>query len=182
MCDRPSAHHLLFWIVECVCRERTQRAMAAETYVSAESPLHMDYNAKVFPQTGGFGRYNRVVVVFSWFPSFAVILNLISDVFFTLLPESYHCRPDPQLLPSTFLPANLSSQGYLNLTIPWLNGSGLSHCQLFKYPPNTSDHVPLKRVPCTLGWEYTQSTGLHSNFVTEVKGRHSSNLQFILPH
>ncbi|XP_062279498.1 putative solute carrier family 22 member 31 [Scomber scombrus] len=130
----------------------------------------MDYEAKVFPHTGGYGRYNRIVVFFSWFPNFAVMLNLFSDVFYTLIPDSYHCKPDPQLLPSAFLLSNFSRQGYLNLTIPWVNGTGRSHCELFKYPANTSEfseNVPRERVSCTKGWEYTQIAGLHSNFVTE---------------
>ncbi|XP_008291221.1 putative solute carrier family 22 member 31 isoform X1 [Stegastes partitus] len=130
----------------------------------------MDYENKIFPHTGGYGRYNRIVVVFSWFPNFAAMLNLFSDVFYTLIPDSYHCRPDPKLLPSTFLLSNFSTQGYLNLTIPWVNGSGFSHCQLYKYPSNTSDfseNVPREKVSCTQGWEYPPVAGLQSNFVTE---------------
>ncbi|XP_054626591.1 putative solute carrier family 22 member 31 isoform X3 [Dunckerocampus dactyliophorus] len=99
----------------------------------------MEYDAKVFPYTGGYGRYNRIVVMFSWFPSFAVMMNLFSDVFYTVIPDAYYCKPDPQLLPSTFLLSNFSKSGYLNLTIPWVNGTGLSHCELYKYPPNSSD-------------------------------------------
>ncbi|XP_035484597.1 putative solute carrier family 22 member 31 [Scophthalmus maximus] len=149
---------------------RTHCAMAAETHVPTGARLQMDYEAKIFAHTGGYGRYNRIVVVFSWFPNFAVMLNLFSDVFYTLIPDSYHCIPDPQLLPSAFLPSNFSRQGYLNLTIPWLEGAGLSHCELFKYPPNTSDlshNEPRERVSCTRGWEYVHSAGLQSNFVTE---------------
>ncbi|XP_054465486.1 putative solute carrier family 22 member 31 [Anoplopoma fimbria] len=130
----------------------------------------MDYETKIFPHIGGYGRYNRVAVAFSWFPNFAVMLNLFSDVFYTVVPDSYHCKPDPQLLPSAFLLSNFSRQGYLNLTIPWVNGSGLSHCELFKYPTNASElseKVSRKRVSCTLGWEYADVAGLQSNFVTE---------------
>lgn len=132
----------------------------------------MEYETKILPRTGGYGRYNRLVVVFSWFPNFAVMLNLISDVFYTLIPDSYNCKPDPELLPSTFLLSNFTRQGYLNLTIPWVNGIGLSHCELFKYPSNSSDlseNVPRERVSCTRGWEYGNEAGLHSNFVTEVR-------------
>ena len=135
----------------------------------------MDYETKIFPRAGGYGRYNRTVVVFSWFPTFAVTLNLFSDVFYTLIPDSYHCKPDPALLPSTFLLSNFSGEGYLKLTIPWVNGSGFSHCDLFKYPPNTSDlsgKVPRERVNCTVGWEYSSVAGLRSNFVTEVRCSH----------
>ncbi|KAK2920105.1 putative solute carrier family 22 member 31 [Channa argus] len=130
----------------------------------------MDYETKILPRVGGYGRYNRIVVAFSWFPNFAAVLNLFSDVFYTQIPDSYHCKPDPQLLPSTFLLSNLSTQEYLHLAIPWVNGTGLSHCELFKYPPNTSDFtkdLPRETVACTLGWEYSQVAGLQSNFVTE---------------
>nr|XP_046245512.1 putative solute carrier family 22 member 31 [Scatophagus argus] len=144
--------------------------MATAPFVTANARAQMDYETKIFPHTGGYGRYNRIVVVFSWFPNFAVMLNLFSDVFYTLIPDSYHCKPDPQLLPSAFLPSNFTRQGYLNLTIPWVNGTGLSHCELFKYASNTSDfskHVPRERVSCTKGWEYAPVAGLQSNFVTE---------------
>ncbi|XP_037652179.1 putative solute carrier family 22 member 31 [Sebastes umbrosus] len=143
---------------------------SAPSLTSNTRCLQMDYETKIFPHTGGYGRYNRLVVLFSWFPNFAVMLNLFSDVLYTLIPETYHCKPDPRLLPSAFLPSNLSRQDYLHLSIPWVNGSGLSHCELFKYPPNSSDFsdkVSRKRVSCTLGWEYNHAAGLHSNYVTE---------------
>ncbi|KAM9408719.1 putative solute carrier family 22 member 31 [Pholidichthys leucotaenia] len=130
----------------------------------------MDYEAKIFPHTGGYGRYNRIVVVFSWFPSLAVALNLFSDVFYTLIPDSYHCKPDPVLLPSTFPLTNFSEPAHLNLIIPWLNDSGFSHCELYKYPPNSSypfKNVTRETVPCTQGWEYAVGAGLQSNYVTE---------------
>ncbi|KAM9860716.1 putative solute carrier family 22 member 31 [Aulostomus maculatus] len=130
----------------------------------------MDYEATIFPHTGGYGRFNRLVVVFSWFPNFAVMLNLYCEVFYTLIPSSYHCKPDPQLLPSTFLLSNLSREAYFNLTIPWVNGTGLSHCELYKYPPNSSNfsqNLPRERVSCTQGWEYANAAGLQTNFVME---------------
>ncbi|XP_032364901.1 putative solute carrier family 22 member 31 [Etheostoma spectabile] len=144
--------------------------MATEPSATASTRFEMDYERKIFPYTGGYGRYNRLVVLFSWFPNFAAMLNLFSDVFYTLIPESYHCRADPQLLPSAFLRSNFSRQRYLNLTIPWVNGTGLSRCELFKYPPNSSDlseKVSRVRVSCTVGWEYAHVAGLQSNFVTE---------------
>lgn len=146
-------------------------AMVAQP-LSGSCLHHMDYDTKILPRTGGYGRYNRLVVVCCWFPTFAVTLNLISDVFYTRIPDSYHCKPDPQLLPSAFLLSNLSSQRYLNLTIPWVNGTGLSHCELFKYPSNSSDlseNVPKEKVSCTKGWEFAHEAGLQSNFVTEVR-------------
>ncbi|XP_057702671.1 putative solute carrier family 22 member 31 [Corythoichthys intestinalis] len=130
----------------------------------------MDYEAKVFPHSGGYGRYNRTVVAFSWFPSFAVMFNLFSDIFYTAIPDAYHCKPDPRLLPSAFLLANFSKSAYLNLTVPWVDGTGPSRCELYKYPPNSSDFselVPRQKVGCTDGWEYARLPGLQSNFVTE---------------
>ncbi|MCI4393202.1 hypothetical protein PGIGA_G00154650 [Pangasianodon gigas] len=133
----------------------------------------MEFEAKIYPQIGGYGRYNRLVAVFSWFPHFAVALNLFCDVFLTLVPESYHCRADPELLPSAFPLSNFSSQTSLSFTVPWLNGSGLSHCELYKYPRNWNwtgtwperEHREL--VPCTRGWWYGKAAGLQSNSVTE---------------
>ncbi|KAM9545515.1 putative solute carrier family 22 member 31 isoform 2-T2 [Salvelinus alpinus] len=130
----------------------------------------MDFETKIYTKIGGYGRYNRIVSIFSWFPNFAVILNLFCDVFYTLIPGSYHCKPDPTLLPSGFLFSNYSRQGYLNFAIPWVNGSGLSHCELYKYTRNVSnfiDSIPKEIVPCTRGWEYDQAAALLSNYVTE---------------
>ncbi|XP_028332923.1 putative solute carrier family 22 member 31 [Gouania willdenowi] len=144
--------------------------MASAAAVVSDSRPHMDYDTKVLPLTGGYGRYNRIVVVFSWLPNFAVMLNLFSDVFYTLIPESYHCRPDPELLPSTRLPGNLSMLQVLNLSVPWVEGSGLSRCHLYSFHNNVSDqpgNAPRDRVSCTKGWEYIHGAGLQSNFVTE---------------
>ncbi|KAI1889914.1 hypothetical protein AGOR_G00167820 [Albula goreensis] len=130
----------------------------------------MDFETRIYPRIGGFGRYNRIVAFFSWIPNFAVALNRFCDIFFTLIPESYHCKPDPSLLPSTFIRSNFSHQEYLNFTIPWVKGSGLSHCELFKYPANFTnftEKVPIEVVHCTKGWEYSQEAGLQSNYVTE---------------
>lgn len=137
----------------------------------------MDFESKIYPQIGGYGRYNRIVTIFSWFPNFAVTLNLFCDVFYTLTPESFRCKPDPSLLPSGFLLSNLSKQAYLNFTIPWDKEGGLSHCELYKYSSNytnITENIPRERVPCTKGWDYAKPAGLQSNFVTEV----SLNLHF----
>ncbi|XP_027013322.1 putative solute carrier family 22 member 31 [Tachysurus fulvidraco] len=130
----------------------------------------MEFESKIYPYTGGYGRYNRLVVVFSWFPNFAVALNLFCDIFFTLAPESYHCRADPHLLPEDFPIRNISTQAFIRFTVPWLNGSGLSHCELYKYPRNWTNSSELERrelVPCTRGWMYGEAAGLQNNFVTE---------------
>lgn len=131
----------------------------------------MEFETKIYPNIGGYGRYNRIVTLFSWFPNFAVSLNLFSDVFFTLVPESYHCKPDLTLLPSPDVFGNLSRQEYLNLTIPWVKGSGFSRCELYKYPANVSNQTgdPLREaVQCTGGYEYSKPAGLQNNLVTEV--------------
>ncbi|KAJ7986036.1 hypothetical protein DPEC_G00346650 [Dallia pectoralis] len=130
----------------------------------------MDFEKNIYTKIGGYGRYNRLVAIFSWFPNFAVMLNLFCDVFYTLIPGTYHCKPDPRLLPASFLSSNYSTRAYLNFTIPWINGSGLSHCDLYKYPRNMSnftDSVLREMVPCTRGWEYAQAAALQSNYVTE---------------
>lgn len=140
-------------------------------YYPAVRSQTMDFETRIYPRIGGFGRYNRIVAFFSWIPHFAAVLNLFCDIFFTLIPESYHCKPDPSLLPSAFLLSNISEQEYLNFTIPWVEGSGLSHCDLYKYPANftnLTETLPKEVVHCTQGWEYTHQAGLQSNYVTEV--------------
>ncbi|XP_059927075.1 putative solute carrier family 22 member 31 [Gadus macrocephalus] len=148
------------------CGSSSQRIVCGSISVL----FNMDYETKVYPRSGGYGKFNRLVVLFSWFPTFAVMLNLFCDIFYTLIPELYHCKPDPRLLPSCFQFSNYSKQGYLNITIPWVNGSRRSHCQLFKYPRNVSvfnENLPKQKVSCTRGWEYTHSAGLNRNYVTE---------------
>ncbi|XP_056611917.1 putative solute carrier family 22 member 31 [Triplophysa dalaica] len=130
----------------------------------------MEFETKIYPKIGGYGRYNRIVTLFSWFPNFAVSLNLFSDVFFTLVPESYHCKPDLTLLPSPGALGNLSRQEYLNLTIPWEKGSGFSRCELYKYPANLSSqtgNLLREAVLCTGGYEFSKPAGLQNNLVTE---------------
>lgn len=151
----------------------TRRFPVAHThFLSSKTML---FEAKIYPQVGGYGRYNRLVAVFSWFPHFAVALNLFCDIFLTLVPESYHCLADPELLPAAFLLSNFSTQTYLNFTVPWLNGSGLSHCELYKYPrnwTNFTESAHRTRVPCTRGWWYGKAAGLQSNLVTQVRNVH----------
>lgn len=130
----------------------------------------MEFETKIYPKIGGYGRYNRIVTLFSWFPNFAVSLNLFSDVFFTLVPESYHCKPDLALLPPSDFIGNLSKQAYLNLTVPWRKGSGYSRCELYKYPVNLSDlaaNLTREVVQCTGGYEFSKPAGLQHNLVTE---------------
>ncbi|KAA0723906.1 putative solute carrier family 22 member 31 [Triplophysa tibetana] len=130
----------------------------------------MEFETKIYPKVGGYGRYNRIITLFSWFPNFAVSLNLFSDVFFTLVPESYHCKPDLTLLPSPGVFGNLSRQEYLNLTIPWEKGSGFSRCELYKYPANVSNqtgNLLREAVRCTGGYEFSKPAGLQNNLVTE---------------
>ncbi|XP_029111878.1 putative solute carrier family 22 member 31 [Scleropages formosus] len=142
----------------------------------------MDFDSRIYPRIGGFGRYSRAVVSLSWPCGFAVALAFFSDVFFTLLPDSYRCRTDPALLPAALPLGNLSEAALLNVSVPWEPESGWSRCQLYRYPRNSSgnissgtsewsrpaeDHVPREAVPCTRGWHFSTSAGLHSNYVTE---------------
>ncbi|MBN3299445.1 S22AV protein, partial [Amia calva] len=130
----------------------------------------MDFESRISPLIGGFGRYNRLLAVFTWIPNFGVALNLLSELFFTVIPVSYHCKQDTSLLPDAFQHRNLSALQILNLTIPWVPGSGRSRCELYRYPANYSqlpEKLPAEVVPCTRGWEYKHTAGLRNNFVTE---------------
>ncbi|XP_073439673.1 putative solute carrier family 22 member 31 [Dendrobates tinctorius] len=48
----------------------------------------MDFDGKVWPLAGGFGRYTRLVAAASWLPNVFVSLGFSSDVLFTGAPES----------------------------------------------------------------------------------------------
>lgn len=129
----------------------------------------MDYETKFFPRIGGFGRYTKKVVVWSWFPSFAVALNVTSSMFLTMTPETFHCRPDPLLLPMS----NLTEEELIRASIPWDEDGGPSRCELLKNlngsveASGSSDEW--EKVPCTWGWVYSTEVGLQTNFVTEVR-------------
>lgn len=129
----------------------------------------MDYEAKFFPRIGGFGRYTKKVVVWSWFPSFAVALSLASSAFLTMVPTTFHCRPDPPLLPACSLPMEEA----LRPGIPLDQNGKPSCCELLMYV-NGSNEAPgssdgWQKVPCTRGWLYSTEVGLQNNFVTEVR-------------
>ncbi|XP_069822155.1 putative solute carrier family 22 member 31 isoform X1 [Dendropsophus ebraccatus] len=51
----------------------------------------MDFEGKVWPLAGGFGRYTRLVVAASWLPNVFVSMGFFSDVLYTGAPES-QCR------------------------------------------------------------------------------------------
>ncbi|XP_075877006.1 putative solute carrier family 22 member 31 isoform X2 [Nelusetta ayraudi] len=120
----------------------------------------MDYETKFFPRIGGFGRYTKKVVVWSWFPSFAVALNVTSSMFLTMTPETFHCRPDPLLLPMS----NLTEEELIRASIPWDEDGGPSRCELLKNlngsveASGSSDEW--ERVPCTRGWVYSTEWNL----------------------
>ncbi len=43
--------------------------------------LVMEFETKIYPQIGGYGRYNRIITLFSWFPNFAVSLKSLQRCF-----------------------------------------------------------------------------------------------------
>ncbi|KAK7913240.1 hypothetical protein WMY93_013451, partial [Mugilogobius chulae] len=163
----PRALLLLHGAARCRCvRFLTSRcAMASSGGGGVGVPrgtsdrcVQMDYEGKVFPLTGGYGRYNRIVVIFSWFPNFAVVLNLFSDVFFTLIPEDYHCKPDPQLLPSAFL-LNLSDNApreRVSCTRGWEyhQAAGLQSNFVTEWDLVCSEYwkIPLQHICFMMGW------------------------------
>ncbi|XP_077144550.1 putative solute carrier family 22 member 31 [Ranitomeya variabilis] len=51
----------------------------------------MDFDGKVWPLAGGFGRYTRLVAAASWLPNVFVSLGFSSDVLYTSVPE-YQCH------------------------------------------------------------------------------------------
>ncbi|KAM8946256.1 putative solute carrier family 22 member 31 isoform 2-T2 [Pelodytes ibericus] len=50
----------------------------------------MDFDGRVWPLVGGFGRYTRLVVAASWLPNVALALCFFSEVLYTAAP-SYLC-------------------------------------------------------------------------------------------
>ncbi|XP_040266776.1 putative solute carrier family 22 member 31 [Bufo bufo] len=58
---------------------------------SLASQTRMDFDGKVWPLAGGFGRYTRLVAVASWLPNVFVSLGFFSDVLYTGAPD-YQCQ------------------------------------------------------------------------------------------
>lgn len=154
---------------------RSKQGVTLPSEISSTSRCHkslppskMDYEAKFFPRIGGFGRYTKKVVMWSWVPNFTLALNFTSSVFLTLVPETYHCQPDPQLLSES----KLTWEELIRASVPLDENNNPSRCELLKYPNGSMEASgssnEWEKVPCTMGWVYTFEVGLHGNFVTEV--------------
>ncbi|XP_078526956.1 putative solute carrier family 22 member 31 [Lissotriton helveticus] len=134
----------------------------------------MDFDTRVAPQVGGFGRYSRLLAAASWLPNVLLALACFSEVFYAAEPE-HHCRPDPALLPGTL--ANLTGTELLNASVPRLPppASGLSRCELYHYSKTDGTAIPSNGTrpqingtgPCTRGWDYHSEAGLERNIVTK---------------
>lgn len=126
----------------------------------------MDYEAKFYPRIGGFGRYTKKVVVWSWFPSFAVALSLTSPVFFTMSPETFYCNPTLIFFPTS----NFTWEEVLRANIPVDEMGNWSRCEQYSNGSTEASKNSnwWQKVPCTNGWHYITKDGLKYNFVTEV--------------
>ncbi|XP_053305168.1 putative solute carrier family 22 member 31 [Spea bombifrons] len=54
----------------------------------------MDFDGRVWPLVGGFGRYTRLVAAASWLPNVALALGFFSELLYSA-PTGYQCRGDP---------------------------------------------------------------------------------------
>ncbi|KAJ1083921.1 hypothetical protein NDU88_004076 [Pleurodeles waltl] len=134
----------------------------------------MDFDTRIAPQVGGFGRYSRLLAAASWLPNVLLALSCFSEVFYAAVPE-HHCRPDPALLPGTL--ASLTGFELLNASVPRLPppASGWSRCELYHYSETNGTAIPSNGTrpqingtgPCTRGWDYHSEAGLERNIVTK---------------
>ncbi|XP_063801605.1 putative solute carrier family 22 member 31 [Pseudophryne corroboree] len=58
--------------------------------------IHMDFDGRVWPLAGGFGRYTRLVAAAAWLPNVFVALGFFSDKLYTAIPE-HQCPEGPTL-------------------------------------------------------------------------------------
>ncbi|XP_030060464.1 putative solute carrier family 22 member 31 [Microcaecilia unicolor] len=122
----------------------------------------MDFDGRILPRTGGFGRFSRLLAAALWLPNVALALGFFSELLYTEEPE-HHCRPDPSLLP---LPLrNLSGSDLLDAALP-PSSAGWSRCQLSRYQ-EPGEQRSNESSPCTQGWEYGSSAGLRSNIISQ---------------
>ncbi|XP_053550084.1 putative solute carrier family 22 member 31 [Bombina bombina] len=57
----------------------------------------MDFDGRVWPLAGGFGRYTRLVVAASWLPNVLLALGFFSELLYTS-PPGYKCRGKPDII------------------------------------------------------------------------------------
>ncbi|XP_029464466.1 putative solute carrier family 22 member 31 [Rhinatrema bivittatum] len=127
----------------------------------------MDFDGRVLPRVGGFGRFSRLLAAALWLPNVALALGFFSELLYTEVPE-HHCRPDPALLPEPL--RNLSGPQLLEAALPPLPppAAGWSRCQLYRYPqPGEGRSNQTEPEPCTRGWEYGPSAGLQRNIISQ---------------
>uniref|UniRef100_A0A8C5N299 Solute carrier family 22 member 31 n=1 Tax=Leptobrachium leishanense TaxID=445787 RepID=A0A8C5N299_9ANUR len=116
----------------------------------------MDFDGKVWPLVGGFGRYTRLVAVATWLPNLAIALGFFSEDLFTARPV-YQCPEDPGATRSECegnssgsAPGNLSHScpgGWRYDTQGWLENNIITQWELVC---GDQWKVPLEHI-CNLG-------------------------------
>ncbi|KAM4018574.1 LOW QUALITY PROTEIN: putative solute carrier family 22 member 31 [Anomaloglossus baeobatrachus] len=116
----------------------------------------MDFDGKVWPLAGGFGRYTRLVAAASWLPNVFVSLGFYSDVLYTGAPE-YQCQGGPcggdnssSSSPGATLRNDSSCPGgWRPQTQSWLQSTIISQWDLVC---ENGWKVPLEQICYLIGW------------------------------
>ncbi|XP_053711281.1 solute carrier family 22 member 7-like [Synchiropus splendidus] len=111
----------------------------------------------IITEINGFGRFQKMIIVFSFIGRFTLPCHFLLNNFISAVP-SHHCDLDDG---GTL--ENLTLAQKLRVSIPVEDDGSLSSCQMFAEPQfhllhNWSNSSQLSTVSCRRGWVYDNST------------------------
>ncbi|XP_071973547.1 putative solute carrier family 22 member 31 isoform X1 [Engystomops pustulosus] len=114
----------------------------------------MDFDGKVWPLAGGFGRYTRLVAAASWLPNVCVSLGFFSEFLYTSSPESQcqggPCGGDNSSSPGATLINSSTCPGAWGVQAQsWLHGTIVTQWHLVC---ENGWKVPLEQICYLIGW------------------------------
>ncbi|KAM4614168.1 putative solute carrier family 22 member 31 [Discoglossus pictus] len=116
----------------------------------------MDFDGRVWPQAGGFGRYTRLVAAASWLPNVVLAMGYFSELVY-LSPPGYQCRGDSNITGGPcggnntgVTPGNQTCpQGWEYVPLGWLQNNLVTQWDLVC---DSRWKVPLEQICYLIGW------------------------------
>uniref|UniRef100_A0A6I8Q6F7 Solute carrier family 22 member 31 n=1 Tax=Xenopus tropicalis TaxID=8364 RepID=A0A6I8Q6F7_XENTR len=115
----------------------------------------MEFDVRVWPRVGGFGRYTRLLAAATWLPNVALAMGFFSELMYTAVP-SYQCQGvsgDPCPGNSSWENSSNQSQhcpgGWHFQAQGWLNSNIVTQWELLC---DRQWKVPLEKISYLVGW------------------------------
>lgn len=140
-------------------------------FVSAKSsspPGLLTRTDEVLPFLGGFGKYQKQLIVLTWIPALFIGFSQYSDNFLLAQPNNTCVQPLVNL-------TNVTSTGYASLLDTWRNSSSnVRPASIYangSYSDGSSRRHNDTDMQCRCSeWTFELHTGLVQNVVTKVRG------------